>query len=256
MPEHHLNPDMHLDYKEFVRYNRHVMTNGIGEEGQLAIKSSHVIIIGLGGLGCPASQYLTASGVGTITLIDHDIIESSNLQRQVLFTEQDIGQQKVDIAQLRLQSLNPLIKVNGITKSILNINLSELLNDVDVVLDCTDNATTRHFINATCVKNKVKLVSASAIQSQGQLISFDFASPDSPCYQCVFPSADNQDLNCSTSGVFSPVLGVLGSLQATEALRLILGKTNNLNTLSLFDAWGMAFKRFTVTKDPKCICCH
>jgi molybdopterin/thiamine biosynthesis adenylyltransferase len=122
MPEHHLNPDMHLDYKEFVRYNRHVMTNGIGEEGQLAIKSSHVIIIGLGGLGFPASQYLTASGVGTITLIDHDIIESSNLQRQVLFTEQDIGQQKVDIAQLRLQSLNPLIKVNGITKSILNIN--------------------------------------------------------------------------------------------------------------------------------------
>jgi molybdopterin/thiamine biosynthesis adenylyltransferase len=218
----------------------------------------------MGGLGCPASQYLAASGVGHITLIDHDIIETSNLQRQVLYTEQDIGKYKVDIARQRLKSLNPLIDIKGIKQSFFDIYLSELFDNTDFVLDCSDNASTRHFINATAVESKIKLVSASAIQGQGQLISFDFTSHSSstsstskagPCYQCLFPAGATQNLNCSTSGVFSPVLGVLGSLQATEALRLILGHTNNLNKLILFDAWGMEFKRFTIKQDPQCKYC-
>jgi molybdopterin/thiamine biosynthesis adenylyltransferase len=262
-----------------MRYNRHIMADNIGEVGQLAITKAKVVIIGMGGLGCPASQYLAASGVGHITLIDHDVIETSNLQRQVLYTEQDIGKYKVDIARQRLKSLNPLIEIKAIKQSVFNTNLSELFDSADIVLDCTDSAETRHFINAAAVESKIKLVSASAIQGQGQLVSFDFTShfsPESPaptlpspppspsspsapstnpCYQCLFPAGATQNLNCSTSGVFSPVLGVLGSLQATEALRLILGHTNNLNKLILFDAWGMEFKRFAIKQDPQCKCC-
>ena len=265
-----------LTDRQFMRYNRHIMADNIGEAGQLTITKAKVVIIGMGGLGCPASQYLAASGVGHITLIDHDVIETSNLQRQVLYTEQDIGKYKVDIARQRLKSLNPLIDIKAIKHSIFDINLSELFDSADIVLDCTDSAETRHFINAAAVKSKTQLVSASAIQGQGQLISFDFTSHSSPkspspsspsspspssapstnpCYQCLFPAGATQNLNCSTSGVFSPVLGVLGSLQATEALRLILGNTNNLNKLILFDAWGMEFKRFTINQDPQCKCC-
>lgn len=269
-----------LTDQEFMRYNRHVMADNIGEVGQLKIKNSSVVIIGMGGLGCPASQYLAASGVGKLTLIDHDIIETSNLQRQVLYTEQDIGKYKVDVARQRLQSLNPLIEIKAIEQSVFDINLSDLFDTADIVLDCTDNADTRHFINANSVQAKVKLVSASAIQGQGQLVSFDFTSrslphstpastPTSastptatstvkkagPCYQCLFPAGVTQDLSCSTSGVFSPLLGVLGSLQATEALRLILGNSNNLNKLILFDAWGMEFKSFAINKDSECECC-
>jgi molybdopterin/thiamine biosynthesis adenylyltransferase len=255
---------------QFMRYNRHIMADNIGEAGQLTITKAKVVIIGMGGLGCPASQYLAASGVGHITLIDHDIIETSNLQRQVLYTEQDIGKYKVDIARQRLKSLNPLIEIKAIKQSVFNTNLSELFDSADIVLDCTDSAETRHFINAAAVESKIKLVSASAIQGQGQLVSFDFTSHSSPkspsttlpsapstnpCYQCLFPAGATQNLNCSSSGVFSPVLGVLGSLQATEALRLILGHTNNLNKLILFDAWGMEFKRFAINKDPQCKCC-
>ncbi|WP_299264693.1 HesA/MoeB/ThiF family protein [uncultured Psychrosphaera sp.] len=268
-----LSVNERLTDRQFMRYNRHIMADNIGEAGQLAITKAKVVIIGMGGLGCPASQYLAASGVGHITLIDHDIIETSNLQRQVLFTEQDIGKYKVDIARQRLKSLNPLIEIKAIKQSVFNTNLSELFDSTDIVLDCTDSAKTRHFINAAAVESKIKLVSASAIQGQGQLVSFDFTSHSSakspsttspsspsapstnPCYQCLFPAGATQNLNCSTSGVFSPVLGVLGSLQATEALRLILGNTNNLNKLILFDAWGMEFKRFAINKDPQCKCC-
>ncbi|GHB66564.1 adenylyltransferase [Psychrosphaera saromensis] len=252
---------------QFMRYNRHIMADHIGEAGQLAFTKAKVVIIGMGGLGCTASQYLAASGVGHITLIDHDVIETSNLQRQVLYTVQDIGKAKVDVAKYRLKSLNPLIDIKAIKQSVFDINLSDLFDNTDIVLDCTDNASTRHFINATAVESKIKLVSASAIQGQGQLISFDFTSRSSPksqssnapnanpCYQCLFPAGATNNLNCATSGVFSPLLGVLGSLQATETLRLILNKTNNLNTLTLFDAWGMEFKRFTINQDPQCKCC-
>jgi len=249
---------------QFMRYNRHIMADNIGEAGQLAFTKAKVVIIGMGGLGCPASQYLAASGVGHITLIDHDVIETSNLQRQVLYTVQDIGKAKVDVAKYRLKSLNPLIDIKAIKQSVFDINLSALFDNTDIVLDCTDNASTRHFINATAVESKIKLVSASAIQGQGQLISFDFTSRSSPtsstskagpCYQCLFPARATNNLNCATSGVFSPVLGVLGSLQATEVLRLILGKSNNLSTLILFDAWGMEFKRFKISTDTQCVCC-
>lgn len=244
-----------LTDQQFIRYNRHVMADNIGELGQLNIIKTRVIIIGMGGLGCPAAQYLAASGVGHLTLIDHDNIETSNLQRQILYTTQDIGKLKATAAQSHLQRLNPLITINAINQSIFDLNLPELFNKADIVLDCTDNADTRHVINSTAHSTKIKLVSASAIQGQGQLVSFDFSNPQSPCYECLFPKRPSQNLNCSTSGVFSPLLGVMGSLQAMEALRLILQQNTNLNYLFTFDAWGMQVNKLKLTRDKSCQCC-
>ena len=244
-----------LTDKEFLRYHRHVMVEKIGESGQAKFKQARIAIVGLGGLGCPASQYLTASGVGNLVLIDPDCIELSNLQRQVLYREQDIGQPKVQAAKARLKALNAKTEISTIEESVFDIDFYDVLQQVDLVLDCTDNVKTRCFINALCLETKTKLVSASAIQAQGQLISFDFTDPNSPCYQCLFPNPKEENLNCSTAGVFSPVLGVMGSLQATEALRLLLGENDNINQLSLFDAWGMAWNIFKVVKDPQCPVC-
>ncbi|GAA0302569.1 HesA/MoeB/ThiF family protein [Psychrosphaera haliotis] len=233
------------------------MTENIGEQGQLDIVSARVMIVGMGGLGCAASQYLAASGIGSITLIDHDVVEISNLQRQVLFTSQDIGEPKVCAAQQRLKYLNPLININAINQSVLELNLSEQLKNVDIVLDCTDNATTRHFINSHAVASKIKLVSASAIQCQGQLVSFDFSNSQSPCYECLFPNKPTQSLNCSTSGVLSPLLGVMGSLQAIEVIRMLLNKSTSISELITFDAWGMIVSNLKVKKEQSCkVCCN
>ena len=247
---------MSLSDKEFMRYNRHIMVDKIGEQGQLTFKHAKVAIVGIGGLGCPAAQYLVASGIGHLILIDHDHIELSNLQRQILFSTEDIGRSKAATAQKKLQPLNPHCQITALTQSVFDTELDVLLDDVDLVLDCTDNPNTRQFINQACVDSGVKLVSASAIQGAGQMISFDFSTPDSPCYQCLFSDVDEQPNNCQTSGVFSPLLGVMGSLQATEALRLLLGITNNLNKLMLFDAFGMEIRQFKVAKDSQCRCCN
>lgn len=244
-----------LTDKEFLRYNRHVMVGKIGEAGQARFKQARIVIVGMGGLGCPAAQYLAAAGVGHLTLIDHDKIELSNLQRQVLYSDSDIGNSKVITAQSKLKAQNPLIEIEAIEDSVFDVDFYSIAEQTDIVLDCTDNPKTRKFINALCVETQSTLVSASAIQANGQLVSFDFAKADSPCYQCLFPEEGEQNLNCSTAGVVSPVLGVLGSLQATEALRLLLGETDNLNQLTLFDGWGMVFRKFKVSKDPDCSVC-
>ncbi|WP_111977636.1 HesA/MoeB/ThiF family protein [Algibacillus agarilyticus] len=247
---------MSLSNKEQVRYSRHLLVKNIGEQGQIKLKQSRILIVGVGGLGCAAAQYLAASGVGQITLIDHDIIELSNLQRQVLYKTNHLKASKVQTARNQLLAANPEIKINIIEKSILNVDLPEQLSAVDLVLDCTDNVETRRFINQACVNAKVKLVSASAINGQGQLISFDFNKPDMPCYLCLFPDAEESALNCSNAGVLSPLLGVMGSLQATETIRLLLGMADNLGQLTLYDAWQMDFKRFNVRKNTNCSCCH
>ena len=244
-----------LNDKEFLRYHRHVMVSQIGEEGQLKFKNAKVLVVGMGGLGCPAAMYLAASGVGELTLVDMDTIETSNLQRQVLYCQEDIGKLKVEVAKTRLKAQNPFISVNIIDDSIFDIDLYQVMEGVDLVLDCTDSAKTRKFVNQLCFETKTPLVSASAIQGSGQLVSFDYATDDAPCYECLFPVQGEQVLNCSTAGVFSPVLGVMGSLLATEALRILLGQTDNLHKLSLFDAWGVMFQKFNVKKDPACPCC-
>ena len=247
---------MSLNSQEFIRYNRHIMIEKIGEQGQQKICNSKVLIIGMGGLGCPAAQYLVASGVGQLTLIDHDDIELSNLQRQILYTTDDIGKAKVETAKAKLTPINPDCEISTLNESIFDVDLSLLLDDIDLVLDCTDNPKTRKYVNEACVNAGVFLVSASAIQGSGQLVSFDFSRPNSPCYQCIFPENAEQTLTCSTSGVLSPLLGIMGSLQATEAIRLILGLDNNLNKLTLYDAWGMESRSFKVSKSAECHVCN
>lgn len=247
---------MPLTGQEFIRYNRHIMVDKIGEQGQLKLKNSKVLIIGMGGLGCPAAQYLAASGIGQLTLIDLDDIEISNLQRQVLYTTEDVGKAKVDVAKSRLSALNPHCKITAVKASIFDIDLALLLSEVDIVLDCTDSAKTRKHINQTSHQAGVILVSASAIQGSGQLVSFDFSTPASPCYACIFPDSEEQTQNCSTAGVLSPILGVMGSLQATETIRLLLGMDNNLNRLTLVDAWDMETRYFGVKKSANCKICN
>lgn len=245
-----------LSDEAFLRYNRHIMVEKIGESGQKKFQSANVMIIGMGGLGCPAAQYLAASGVGHLTLLDFDKVETSNLQRQILYGPNDINKYKVDVAKQRLQGQNPLINITAVRQSIFDLDLKELIAKQDIVLDCTDNVKTRRLINQTCQQVKTRLVSASAIQGSGQLISFDFSVANAPCYQCLFPETQDSPQNCSTSGVFSPVLGVLGSLQATETLRLLLGENNNLNQLMLFDAWGMSHQKFKLTQSANCPVCQ
>lgn len=246
---------MSLTDQEYIRFSRHIMLNEIGEAGQVAIKNAHILIVGMGGLGCAAAQYLAAAGIGQLTLVDHDQVELSNLQRQILYIETDIHCAKVDVAKVKLMAINPQLNVLALHQSIFEINLSALLNNVDVVLDCTDNVSTRHFINQTCVNSQAKLVSASAIQGQGQLISFDFSQQKSPCYQCLVPDKTQVDRRCSSLGVLSSLLGVMGGLQATEVFRLLLKQHKELNQLLIFNAWQMTFKRITLTAEPSCKCC-
>lgn len=246
---------MSLNDKEFMRYNRHVMLEQVGEQGQAKFIAAKVVIVGMGGLGCPASQYLAAAGVGELTLIDHDIIETSNLQRQILFSDADLGKPKVKVAKTRLLQLNPLLHVDAIKESVFECDFEQRIKSADVVLDCTDNPKTRKYINQACFNAQTKLVSASAIQGAGQLISFDFAQPNSPCYSCLFPEGAEQSLSCSTSGVFSPLLGIMGSMQAADTLNLLLGNTDTLNKLSLFDVWGRKLNTFNLPKDSNCAVC-
>ncbi|AWB65341.1 molybdopterin-synthase adenylyltransferase MoeB [Saccharobesus litoralis] len=248
--------NLSLNNKEQVRYSRHLLLSKIGESGQLAFKNARILIVGVGGLGCSAAQYLAASGVGHITLIDHDHIELSNLQRQVLYKTNHLKASKVQTARNQLLAANPEIQVEAIEKSILDVDLAAQLQATDIVLDCTDNAQTRSVINQACFTAGVKLVSASGINGQGQLVSFDFAKENSPCYACLFPEAMDTGLNCSNAGVISPLLGIMGSLQATECLRLILGMTENLARLTLVDVWQMDFKQFKLVKNKNCPCCQ
>ncbi|WP_371187339.1 ThiF family adenylyltransferase [Thalassotalea maritima] len=247
---------MTLTDQEFLRYSRHIMMSQIGEQGQQQFKSSRVLIIGMGGLGCPAAQYLLSSGIGSLTLVDHDVIELSNLQRQVLYTSDDVGEHKVEAAKYVLEAMNPHCQLQAIAESVFDINLAALLEHIDIVLDCTDNPQTRQYINQQCVNARVKLVSASAIQGSGHLLSFDFADSESPCYQCLYADGDNSALNCSSMGVMAPLLGVMGSLQALEALRLLLGYHDNLNKVLLFDGFAMQFHGFSVSRNPTCPICN
>lgn len=247
---------MALTQQEHVRYSRHIMMDDIGEYGQLKLKHAKIVIVGMGGLGCPAAQYLVAAGIGKLILIDHDVIEISNLQRQVLYNTDDIGQFKVHVAKNKLQAQNPQCDITAINTSVFDCQLSDILSTADLVLDCTDNTQTRQFINRVCVTEESKLVSTSATQHAGQLVSFDLGLPNSPCYHCLFPNDMPAKQNCSTQGVFSPLLGVMGSLQAVEALKLVLGKYGNLNKLIQYDAWSAGFQSFSVKKDEQCAICN
>ncbi len=240
-----------LSNKEISRYNRHILLSEIGREGQEKLKSSRVLVIGAGGLGCPVLLYLTAAGVGTIGIIDFDTIEESNLQRQTLFDDADIGQPKAEVAKLKLERKNPYVKIKAYQKQLSVGNALELFSNYDIVIDGTDNFATRYMVNDACFLLKKVLVSGSIFKFEGQVIVFDFRQENSPTYRCLFPSPPSPDqaLSCAEIGVMGVLPGIIGALLANEAIKTIVGigkvltgRLLVMNTLSM-DIQTLDFER-------------
>ena len=245
-----------LSDNEILRYSRHLLLEEVGESGQKALKKARVLIIGLGGLGSPAAIYLGAAGVGSLVVADFDVLEVSNLQRQIAYQSSDIGENKAALIKQRLAELNPEIRVRTVTRKMDQAQLMMELMMVDLVLDCTDNMASRQMINAACVKARVPLIVGAAIRFEGQLMFFDHTQADSACYHCLFPGSEEETLNCSNSGVLGPVVGTIGTMQALEAIKQLLGFPSALtNKLKLFDGKTLNWQTFTISKDPQCSVC-
>ena len=242
---------------DLLRYARHILLNEIGIEGQQRIGETHVLMIGAGGLGSAAALYLGSSGVGHITVVDHDTVDLTNLQRQIAHTEARIGQPKVLSIQAAIGAINPAVVVTAVEQRADATLLDDLMPQADVVLDCCDNFSTRHAINAACVKHRKPLVSGAAIRFDGQVCVYDARQTQSPCYACVFPAqATFEETLCSTMGVFAPLVGVVGALQAGEALKLISGVGRTLTgRLLMIDGRSMEFTELAVLRDAACRVC-
>jgi adenylyltransferase/sulfurtransferase len=212
--------------------------------------------VGAGGLGCPAALYLAASGLGRIMLADPDNVDLTNLQRQILYRAESIGNRKVDEALLALKGLNPEVEVLKIPSRLEGEELESLVSKASVVLDCSDNFATRHAVNRACVKHGKPLVTGAAIRFDGQLMVFDLSRPDSPCYACIFPEGgETEELRCAVTGVFAPLTGVIGAMQAMEAIKLVAGTGEPLAGLMIFDAKKAESRSVRVKKDPACSVC-
>lgn len=255
-----------LTDSERKRYSRHLLLGDFGEQGQLLLTKSKVLIVGLGGLGSPAALYLAAAGVGKLIIADGDKLEISNLQRQILFDSQSAGENKANLALERLALINPEIELEAIDQNLSSEEINEYVSDADVVLDCSDNLATRRAVNEACYQNRVPLVSAAAIRWEGHLMVFDFRQPGSPCYECLYPRAGKEPLlNCANSGVVGPVLGILGSMQALEAIKILLGLNSDLQhsdsqqsvcgQLKIFDAKQHQWNSFRIGKKEECLIC-
>ena len=242
---------------ELLRYARHVLLNEIGVEGQQRIQNARVLVIGAGGLGSPVALYLGSSGVGHLTVVDHDTVDLTNLQRQIAHTEARVGQPKVLSIQTALGAINPAVSVTAMARRADAALLDELVPDADVVLDCCDNFSTRQAINVACVKYRKPLVSGAAIRFDGQVCVYDARDAQSPCYACVFPAqATLEETRCATMGVFAPLVGVVGSVQAAEALKLISGAGRTLTgRLLMIDGRSMEFTELAVHRDAACLVC-
>ena len=244
---------------QLQRYARHILLDEVSIEGQQAILDSHVLIIGAGGLGSPAALYLAASGVGTITLVDHDVVDLTNLQRQIAHTTERVGQPKVQSAAQAMHAINPDVQVRCIQHRADAALLDELVAQATVVLDCCDNYRTRQLVNAACVKHRVPLVAGAIIRFDGQITVFDPRQETSPCYACLFaPDEDFEEVQCSTMGVFAPLVGIIGTMQAAEALKLIAAVgTPLVGKLLMLDGLHMEWTRMRTNRNPDCtICCN
>ncbi|WP_294945765.1 molybdopterin-synthase adenylyltransferase MoeB [Sulfurivirga sp.] len=244
-----------LTPEQFKRYSRQIMLMEFGLEKQTQLHNSHAVIFGLGGLGSPASVYLTAAGVGRLTLVDFDAVDESNLQRQIVHREDRVGEKKVDSARRTLEALNRWTQIDTFDRVPDEAELAALVESADVVLDCTDNFDARFAINAACARAKVPLVSAAAIRWEGQLSVFDFRDPDCACYQCLYRDASMEGMTCAESGIMSPVVGMLGSMQALEAIKTLTGLPTLKNKLMLVDGLTLACRTLNLPKDPACPVC-
>ncbi len=243
-----------MNDQQLMRYSRHILLNEIGIEGQQSLLDSKALIIGMGGLGSPAALYLAASGVGHLTLCDHDTVDFSNLQRQIIHRTATVGQPKVISAQTALHEINPEIECVALQQRADAAQLLELVAQADVVLDCSDNFDTRYAVNRACLAMRQPLVSGAAVQFHGQVSVFDFRRDDAPCYNCLFPEYGAvPELRCATTGVFAPLVGIVGTLQAAEALKLIMGIDRGLSgKLLSINALDMNIMRSNLSKDPAC----
>lgn len=242
---------------QLQRYGRHILLNEIGIEGQQRLLNSRVLIVGLGGLGSPVALYLAASGVGHLNLCDHDTVDLSNLQRQIAHRHASIGQNKASSAKSSIQAINPEVNCVCTPLRLELTQLDSLVENSDVVLDCSDNFATRYAVNNTCLKHRKPLVSGSAILFLGQASLFDFREADTPCYNCLFPEdCEAEELRCATTGVFAPLTGIIGTIQAAETLKLLLGINTGLSgKLLSVNAINMTFKHSQLKKDPGCSVC-
>ena len=248
---------MLLDDAQLLRYSRHILLNELGVEGQEALLASHALIIGAGGLGSPVALYLGSAGVGRITVVDHDVVDETNLQRQIAHNLARVGHPKAESIVEAIAAINPDVRVTPIVQRADEALLGELIAQADVVLDCTDNFATRHAINRACVKHRKPLVSGAAIRMDGQLSVFDARTPGNPCYACVFPeSADLKETRCATMGVFAPLVGIVGTMQAAEALKLLTGLGSRLTgKLLMLDGRDLAFNEIALPQNPQCAVC-
>lgn len=246
-----------MNDQQLLRYSRHILLEHIGIEGQERLLGSRALIIGMGGLGSPAAMYLASSGVGRLTICDHDTVDFSNLQRQIIHRTSTVGQPKVLSAKAALHEINPEVDCIPLSERVDEARLLELVANADVVLDCCDNFATRYAVNRACVEKRTPLVSGAAILTHGQVSVFDFRRDDAPCYNCLF-SEDSEapELRCATTGVFAPLVGIIGTMQAAEAIKLLVGIEQGLSGKLLFvNAMDMNFMRSDLSKDPSCCVC-
>jgi adenylyltransferase/sulfurtransferase len=246
-----------MNDEQLLRYSRHVLLEAIGIEGQARILGARVLVVGAGGLGSPAALYLASAGVGRITLADGDTVDLSNLQRQILHTQARIGQAKALSGRAALRDINPEVAVVPVAERLAGERLDALVAEADAVLDCCDNFDTRHAVNRACVRHRVPLVSGAAVRFAGQISVFDLRREDSPCYHCLFPEGkDVEEMRCAVTGVFAPLTGIIGAMQAAEALKLISGAGEALvGRLLLLDALNMECRRVRFGRDPRCAVC-
>jgi adenylyltransferase/sulfurtransferase len=246
-----------MDDAALLRYSRHILLDELGPDAQQRFAAGRALIVGMGGLGAPAAQFLVAAGVGNVTLCDPDRVDITNLQRQILYAGPDVGARKVDAAQARLAAINPEVSLTTLPERVSDAELARLVQDADVVLDCTDNFATRHAINRACVAARRPLVSGAALRFDGQLSVFDVRDPASPCYHCLFgEDGELEETRCATMGVFAPLVGIVGSTQAAEALKLLAAVGTSLaGRLLLLDALTMQWREVRVPRDPACPVC-
>lgn len=247
-----------MNDNQLLRYSRHILLPQINYEGQEKLVNSHALIVGAGGLGSPVALYLAASGVGTLTICDFDVVDLTNLQRQIVHTTLAVGTNKAVSAQQTLLEINPAIQVNAVCVKSTEDEFAALIAQADVVIDCSDNFATRYTLNRLCVQLKKPLVSGAAIGFEGQVTVYDMRSDTSPCYHCLFPDHGEEDneMRCATNGVFAPLVGMIGTTQAAEALKLLMGIGDSLQgRLLLLDALAMEWRTIKLGKDPACVVC-
>ena len=242
---------------QLLRYSRHILLDALGIEGQVRILGSHALVIGAGGLGSPAALYLASAGIGKITLVDDDTVDFTNLQRQILHTQARVGLPKAESGKQALSAINPEIEIVPLQQRLSGAALDALVSSADIVLDCTDNFATRHAINRACVHHRKPLVSGAAIRFDGQISVYDLRRDDAPCYHCLFPEGDEvEEIRCAVMGVFAPLTGIIGTMQAAEALKLAAGIGDSLSgRLLLLDALSMEWRTVRFRQDAGCTVC-